>query len=85
MVLNVMAWERAILHIDEMNMSRLAQRLNMTYSHLTKIVKEMKKKKWITITKKGRINIIMLTEKGKEMQTACRTITNALKIRVLFR
>lgn len=85
MTIKVIAWQRAIVYIDEMNLSRLSYRMDMTYSHLVKIAKAMKQRQWIIVTKKGRENHIVMTEKGEKVREACITINNELKIQGLVR
>ena len=85
MIVKPNGWQRAILHIDEMNLSRLSYRIDMTYSHLSKIVKEMVGRKWVVVTKHGRTNKITLTKKGEQMRDACQIIANELRTDVLIR
>lgn len=85
MDLGITGWQRAILYIDEMNTLRLSRKIDITYSHLTRIVRTFEKNGWITIRKKGRENVITLTKKGHEMQDNCRIMINMLKIRVAIR
>lgn len=48
--------------------SKISKYLNATYSHTTKIVKELEKKGLTKIEKNGRQTIIHLTEKGQEIK-----------------
>jgi len=68
MIIKPAKWMQLIVHIEDANLSRLSFKLDCTYSHLTKLVKEFEDNKWITREKKGRTIVNTLTPKGKEMQ-----------------
>ena len=55
--------------------STLAKRIDCTYSHVIKIIKIFEKYGLIEIQRKGRLNLIELTEKGRKI---AKTITEAV-------
>jgi len=55
--------------------STLAKRIDCTYSHVIKIVKVFEKYGLIDVHRKGRLNLIELTEKGRKV---AKTITEAV-------
>ena len=51
----------------EMYASNLAKSVDCTYSHVVKILQEMEDSGLITFEKTGRLKILKLTKKGKEI------------------
>lgn len=47
--------------------SILAKEIDCTYSHAVKILQTLEEMKLVTFEKKGRIKLIKLTKKGKEI------------------
>ncbi|MCF7866353.1 hypothetical protein K9L67_01835 [Candidatus Woesearchaeota archaeon] len=55
------------LATKEVYASSLAKDVDCTYSHVVKILQEMEKANIVTFKKEGRLKILELTEKGKEI------------------
>ena len=53
---------------DNPTMLQMSKDLNITYSHVSTIVKELERLKWVTSSKEGRVRIIKLTKIGEEMK-----------------
>ena len=51
----------------EMYASTLAKEVDCTYSHVVKILKEMNKANLVSFHRQGRLKILNLTKKGKEV------------------
>lgn len=51
-------------------MSRTARDIDVTYSHINKIVKIGEEAKELKVNKRGRISYVYLTEKGREQAEA---------------
>ena len=83
MSLVIPVWMKLIIHIEDMNMSRLSHRMDTTYSHLTKISIEMVKRGWLIKEKQGRVNKLTLTPKGKILQKTCAIIITEFKLQLL--
>ena len=47
--------------------STLSKKVNYTYSHVVKVLKEMEQGGLISFEKHGRLKLLELTEKGKEV------------------
>jgi DNA-binding MarR family transcriptional regulator len=69
-------WIKYLMYIEDTNMCQLAHRLNITYSYLNKISKELHDKKYIEKNKIGRTNIVKLTSKGILLRDAGMIIAN---------
>lgn len=52
---------------DEIYASSLAKQIDCTYSHVVKILQEMEKSGLINFEKQGRLKLLTLTKKGKEI------------------
>jgi len=52
---------------SEIYASSLAKQVDCTYSHVVKILQEMEKAKIVSFKKEGRLKILELTEKGKQL------------------
>jgi len=62
------------------NLLRISIKLDITYSHFFKIICEFEKKKLLTRTKEGRIQVVELTEKGKRIANYICGIMEDLKV-----
>ena len=51
----------------EMYASVLAKQVDCTYSHTVRVLQELKKMKLVNFEERGRIKIISLTKRGKEI------------------
>ncbi|MCF7872432.1 winged helix DNA-binding protein [Candidatus Woesearchaeota archaeon] len=52
---------------NEVYASSLAKQVDCTYSHVVKILQEMEKANIVSFKKEGRLKILQLTDKGKEI------------------
>ena len=52
---------------DAMYGSTIAKRIDCTYSHVIKILKLFEKYNLVKMKRKGRLNLVDLTEKGKKI------------------
>ena len=59
--------------------SVLAKEVDCTYSHAVKILQTLELLKLVVFEKKGRIKIIQLTKKGKEVADAIEDIQKLIK------
>jgi predicted transcriptional regulator len=59
--------------------SVLAKEVDCTYSHAVKILQILEDLKLVEFDKKGRIKLIKLTKKGKEVADAIENIQNLVK------
>ena len=59
--------------------SILAKEVDCTYSHAVKILQTLEELKLVEFDKKGRIKLIKLTKKGKEIADAIENIQNLIK------
>ena len=59
--------------------SVLAKEVDCTYSHAVKILQTLELLKLVEFEKKGRIKIIQLTKKGREVADAIENIQNLIK------
>jgi len=59
--------------------SVLAKEVDCTYSHAVKILQTLEELKLVGFEKKGRVKIIRLTKKGKEVADAIENIKNLVK------
>jgi len=67
---------KLLIYIEDYNMSQLSFKLQMTYSHMMLLSKEMLEQGYLTKTKEGRTNFFKLTEKGQQMRAAAVIISN---------
>ncbi len=58
--------------------SILAKNADCTYSHVVKVLKEMEKNGLVIFNKKGRLKLLSLTNKGKELAEAFEKVRNLL-------
>jgi DNA-binding MarR family transcriptional regulator len=68
------------LHIakSEVYASNLAKQVDCTYSHVVKILQQMQKHGLINFNKTGRLKLLSLTPKGREVAESIEKIRNAL-------
>jgi predicted transcriptional regulator len=59
--------------------SILAKEVDCTYSHAVKILQTLKDLKLVSFEKKGRIKVIQLTKKGREVADAIENIQGLVK------
>ncbi|NCN86560.1 winged helix DNA-binding protein [archaeon] len=59
--------------------SVLAKEVDCTYSHAVKILQTLEELKLVEFDKKGRIKLIQLTPKGKEVAQAIESIQGLIK------
>ena len=59
--------------------SILAKEVDCTYSYAVKILQTLEELKLVEFDKKGRIKLIKLTKKGKEIADAIENIQNLIK------
>lgn len=59
--------------------STISKKIDCTYSHIVKILKEFEKEGLITFNKKGRLKIINLTKKGEDVSRSINAIHKILK------
>ena len=62
----------------EMYASVLAKQIDCTYSHVVKILQEMEKAGLVTFKKQGRLKLLELTKKGREVATSIEDVKNKL-------
>ena len=58
--------------------SVLAKQIDCTYSHVVKILQEMEKSELITFKKEGRLKLLELTKKGREIAKNIESIRSIL-------
>lgn len=58
--------------------SVLAKQIDCTYSHVVKILQEMEKSELITFKKDGRLKLLELTKKGREIARNIESIKGML-------
>ncbi|MAF99113.1 MAG: hypothetical protein CMH61_00730 [Nanoarchaeota archaeon] len=58
--------------------SVLAKQIDCTYSHVVKILQEMQKAELVNFRKEGRLKLLELTKKGKEIATNIESIKTML-------
>lgn len=58
--------------------SYLAKQIDCTYSHVVKVLQEMEKANIVMFEKQGRLKLLKLTPKGKEIATHISAINNTL-------
>lgn len=59
--------------------SLLAKEVDCTYSHAVKILQTLQELKLVDFEKKGRIKLIKLTKKGRQVADAIENIQNLIK------
>jgi len=76
------AWMKVMKEINlhpEISNSKIAKNLDITYSHVCATVDLLEDKKLLTVEKKGRTNIVVLTMGGKVMAIEVEDILNKVK------
>lgn len=63
---------------SEVYASVLAKQIDCTYSHVVKILQEMQKAELVNFRKEGRLKLLDLTPKGKEIASNIETIRTKL-------
>ena len=63
---------------SEVYASVLAKQIDCTYSHVVKILQEMQKADLINFKKEGRLKLLELTKKGKEIALNIESIKSIL-------
>jgi predicted transcriptional regulator len=61
-------WVDIITNCDNKYSLQLYREINVTFSHIAKVMKTLEKKKLVILTQEGRKKMIKLTEKGKELE-----------------
>ena len=70
------AWIKILSKYPYNNVNKLSKDLDITYSHVHNVLRELQLKKIITIKKVGRENVITLTDDGKELYNICKILIN---------
>jgi DNA-binding MarR family transcriptional regulator len=65
-------------HNSEIYASVLAKQIDCTYSHVVKILQEMEKSDLVAFKKQGRLKLLELTKKGREIAKNIENIKNLL-------
>lgn len=65
-------------HNSEIYASILAKQVDCTYSHVVKILQEMSKAELVAFKKQGRLKLLELTKKGREVAKCIESIKNLL-------
>ena len=63
---------------EEMYASTLAKAVDCTYSHVVKVLQEMNKAGLVSFQKRGRLKILTLTKKGKDVSKSLFDVQKAL-------
>ena len=63
---------------SEIYASSLAKQVDCTYSHVVKILQQMEKNDLVNFEKRGRLKVLTLTKKGKEVSENIDRIANLL-------
>ena len=63
---------------SEIYASSLAKQVDCTYSHVVKILQQMEKNDLVNFEKRGRLKVLTLTKKGKEVAEKIDSISNIL-------
>ena len=66
-VISIPGWMKVIYNIHEANISDIAKKADIQYTHVFNIIAELKKQKIVTVEKKGRVNIVKLTNLGYDI------------------
>ena len=65
-------------HNSEIYASILAKQVDCTYSHVVKILQEMEKAGLVAFKKQGRLKLLELTKKGRDVAVNIEEIKNKL-------
>lgn len=63
---------------SEIYASSLAKQVDCTYSHVVKILQQMEKNDLVNFEKRGRLKVLTLTKRGKEVAENIYRIANLL-------
>jgi predicted transcriptional regulator len=63
---------------NEVYASSLAKSIDCTYSHVVKILQQMQNEDLVVFNKTGRLKLLKLTKKGKEVAMAIEKVRNLL-------
>lgn len=63
---------------EEMYASTLAKAVDCTYSHVVKVLQEMNKAGLVSFQKRGRLKILTLTKKGKDVSKSLYDVQKTL-------
>lgn len=63
---------------QEIYASSLAKQIDCTYSHVVKILQQMEKEGLVNFEKRGRLKVLTLTKKGKDVGDQINKIANVL-------
>ena len=63
---------------SEMYASSLAKQIDCTYSHVVKILQQMEEADLISFEKQGRLKLLKLTKKGRDVAESINKIRTAL-------
>lgn len=78
--LSINNWMNVLIECEDNNtISTICKKNLMTYSHVSTIMRELKVKRYVTIKKDGREQIIILTEKGEKTIKNIKAIRESLK------
>ncbi|MCD6464047.1 hypothetical protein J7L02_00795 [Candidatus Woesearchaeota archaeon] len=67
-----------LLNNEEMYASNLAKSVDFTYSHLIKLLSQLEKLDIISFKREGRLKIIFLTKRGRELAKALESVVKVL-------
>ena len=70
------AWIKILSKYPYNNVNKLSKDLDITYSHIHNVLKELEDKKILIIKKVGRENVITLTDDGKELYNITKKLLN---------
>ena len=73
-----LAWMKVLMNHDKKNISKLARHIDVTYSHVYELVKELEEKGIFKVTVNGREKNIELTKKGKKLKKSVNEIYQLL-------
>jgi len=69
-------WMKVLPGCNEVISTKLSKDLDVTYSHIVKLIQEFEKNKWITTERRGRVKIIYLTGLGKTISDVCLQVSS---------
>jgi len=72
-------WQKIIMGVERYDISsNISKYLDITYSHVVKILSEFERKGWIKTEKTGRIKLLQLTKEGKKVSDTCKQLRGYL-------
>jgi predicted transcriptional regulator len=85
-MIGTMIWVKILANIEQNNISKISYKLNVTYSHISKVINEFEKRKWV-IKKKvnGREIRPVLTKEGLKVQEICLKMLQITKEETVIR